>query len=68
MAEITVDTDDLVTLTQLAEELETGRSTVAMWDARRATTRFPRPLIDLPASRSRLWSRKEVLAWLNDSQ
>ena len=63
MAERLIDVDDLTTLTYLAKMLGIGRSTVAMWDNRRESTGFPQPVIDL-GPRARLWSRKEVGAWL----
>ena len=59
---IIVDTDDLVTVADIAREAGAGRTAVWNWWSRRATTRFPDAIIT--AGSTRLWSRTAVTAWL----
>ena len=59
-----VDPDDLIDAVTIAELLGlASRSSVSVYQKR--YPEMPRPIIDLGQGRSRLWSRKEVLAWAN---
>jgi glutathione-regulated potassium-efflux system ancillary protein KefG len=59
-----VDPDDLIDAVTVAELLGlASRSSVSVYQKRYED--MPRPIIDLGQGRSRLWSRKEVLAWAN---
>jgi glutathione-regulated potassium-efflux system ancillary protein KefG len=59
-----IDPDDLIDAVTVAELLGlASRSSVSVYQKRYQD--MPRPIIDLGQGRSRLWSRKEVLAWAN---
>ena len=59
-----VDPDDLIDAVTIAELLGlASRSSVSVYQKRYQD--MPRPIIDLGQGRSRLWSRREVLAWAN---
>lgn len=60
---ITVDPDDLVTISDIAARLQMKRNRVQMWDTRRETTEFPQPIIVTPGG-TRLWSWKDVQTWM----
>lgn len=68
MPVVTVDTDDLVTIAQIAAELGRSPKTVRSWAVRYAAAEddpFPAPLIRTEAVA--LYSRQEVLAWAPQS-
>jgi predicted DNA-binding transcriptional regulator AlpA len=57
-----VDTGDLVGAAEVAELLGLAQpSSVAIY-ARRYTD-FPKPVVELPKSKVRLWRRPEITAW-----
>ena len=57
-----VDPDDLIDSVIVAELLGlANRSSVSVYQKRYQD--MPRPLVDLGQGRSRLWSRKAMLAW-----
>lgn len=64
MATVTVDTDDLVTVADIAHLTSTGRTTVSMWIRRAETTGFPAPAIVTATRSARLWSWAAVRDWL----
>ena len=59
MAEVTVDTADLATLTTLARELGVGRTTMIEW--RRRYDDFPKPVINVRGAV--LYSASAMRAW-----
>lgn len=63
---VTVDTDDLVTLTMLCDELGVMPATLSNWIARSAS--FPAPVLTIGTGPKphRLYSRTAVLAWHGD--
>ena len=60
---ITVETTDLVTITEIAKRLDIGRSVVSMWAHRHETNGFPAPVLETASVR--LWSWKDVAFWVN---
>jgi glutathione-regulated potassium-efflux system ancillary protein KefG len=59
-----VDPDDLIDAVIVAELLGlANRSSVGVYQKRYQD--MPRPVVDLGQGRSKLWSRKAVLAWAN---
>jgi hypothetical protein len=59
-----VDPDDLIDSVTVAELLGlASRSSVSVYQKRYQD--MPRPVVDLGQGRSRLWSRRAVLAWAN---
>jgi glutathione-regulated potassium-efflux system ancillary protein KefG len=57
-----VDVDDLVDATGVARLLKlTHRNSVSLYLTR--YPEMPRPVVDIPASRIRLWLRSEIVAW-----
>jgi glutathione-regulated potassium-efflux system ancillary protein KefG len=59
-----VDPDDLIDAVIVAELLGlASRSSVSVYQKRYPD--MPRPIVDLGQGRSRLWSRRAVLAWAN---
>ena len=61
-----VNTEDLVDSAGVAEILTLGsRSSVSVYQKRFPD--MPRPVIDLGHGRTRLWSRKAMLAWAKKS-
>lgn len=59
-----VDPDDLIDSVTVAELLGlASRSSVSVYQKRYED--MPRPVVDLGQGRSRLWSRRAVLAWAN---
>lgn len=57
-----VDTDDLVTATDIAERAGVSQAAVWNWLARRESTRFPEPVFT--AHRTTLWLWTDVHGWL----
>jgi len=57
----TTTTPDLVGVAEISSRLGVPRSTVSMWDARRATNGFPEPVADLAMGPVYDWSA--VKAW-----
>ena len=59
-----VDPEDLIDSVTVAELLGlASRSSVSVYQKRYED--MPRPVVDLGQGRSRLWSRRAVLAWAN---
>jgi glutathione-regulated potassium-efflux system ancillary protein KefG len=57
-----IDSEDLIDVVGVAEILSlSNRSTVSTYQKRYPD--MPRPVIDLGGGRTRLWSRREMLAW-----
>lgn len=57
-----VDTDDLIDAAGVAELLGLAhRNSVTTYLKRYDD--MPRPVVDMPASHTRLWLRSEILAW-----
>ena len=54
----------LVGVAEISGLLHVPRSTVSMWDSRRATNNFPEPVEDLAMGPVYRWS--EVKAWAQD--
>ena len=61
---VMIDQDDVTNQAGIARWLGTGRSTVAMWITRQESNGFPEPVITT-LDGIRLWSKKEVGAWLD---
>jgi predicted DNA-binding transcriptional regulator AlpA len=59
-----VNTDDLVGAAEVAEMLELSHPSSVSTYAKRYPD-FPSPVVELPKSRVRLWTRSEVLDWAN---
>jgi predicted DNA-binding transcriptional regulator AlpA len=58
-----VDTEDLIDAAGVAQLLGLARRTsVSVYQQRYPD--MPRPIVDLGAGRSRLWSRRAILSWL----
>jgi glutathione-regulated potassium-efflux system ancillary protein KefG len=57
-----IDSEDLIDVVGVAEILSlANRSSVSTYQKRYKD--MPRPVIDLGGGRTRLWSRKAMLAW-----
>jgi glutathione-regulated potassium-efflux system ancillary protein KefG len=57
-----IDSEDLIDVVGVAEILSlANRSSVSTYQKRYPD--MPRPVVDLGGGRTRLWSRREMLAW-----
>lgn len=63
MTKLMVETDDLVTPSDIARGLGIKAPRVAMWAARREQTKFPEPVLTTPSGAVKLYSKTAVLAW-----
>jgi len=66
MAVVTVETDRLVTVAEIARSIKCNRSTVSMWVTRADAIGFPAPVIDTGSTR--LWDILAVLEWIKNRE